>query len=254
MDSPNRTLPDADAQPGPLTPAQPNPSPPPSDALESLLRLVIGAAALGTDELLKRLREWEAEVLHNPQHAASLPLETPAVRARYALIGLLFLATRGARDAAVGFANYSEQQAGNLYTLLSDFARTPVIGILARPMKVGVDALLRTRDRELERWIRIGRVEERDGRRIAAMGTESLIREVIGVISTNPKLRDSISNLLQQQSLDLTGEIVDDLRQSAKDADDRIEATIWRLLGREPRRNSSPTGSRPPRNRTSNRS
>lgn len=251
MDSPDRTPTTPNAR-EPLAPAQPVESAPETDAVESLLRLVVGAAALGTDELLKRLREWEAEVLYNPYRSAPLPNETPAVRARYALIGLVFLASRAARETAVDFANYSEKQASNAYHLLSGFARTPVIGILARPMKAGVDALLRTRDRELERWIRIGRVEERDGRRIAAMGVEELSRELVDTISKNEKLKTAISNLVQQQSLDLTGEIVDDLRQGAKDADDRLEAAIWRLLGREPQRPGTPSSSPSRRNRTTN--
>lgn len=204
-------------------------------AVETLLRLAIGGAALGVDELLSRAQKWEEQVMFNPHRTAPLPVETPEVRARYALIGLLFLATRTTRDAAVDFANYSDRQASNVYRTLSDFSRTPVLGILATPFKIGVDAVLRTRDRELERWIRIGRLEERDGRRIAALGTEDLVREVVDVISKNPTIKNSISDLVQQQSLDLAGEVVDDVRQSSISADDRIEAFIWRLLGRSPR-------------------
>jgi hypothetical protein len=205
------------------------------DALESLLRLAVGATALGADELLVRVRKWEEQVMYNPQRTALMPAETPAVRARYALIGLLFVATRTARNAAIDFANYSERQADGIYRTLDDFARTPLLGILARPFKAGVDAVLRTRDRELERWIRIGRVEERDGRRVAALGTEELINEIILRISENDKLKASISQLVQQQSLDMTGEVVDDLRQGTIDADNLLESVIWRLLGRKPR-------------------
>lgn len=208
------------------------------DAVESLLRLVVGATSLGADELLARARAWEKEVLYNPHRATHMSDETPGVRARYALIGLVFLAGRAARDATIDFTNYSERQTNSLYHTLSDFARVPVIGILARPMKVGVDALLRTRDRELERWIRIGRIEERDGRRIAALGTEELVKELMQRISENDKIKSSISELVQQQSLDLTGEVVDDLRQGTIDADNRLEQTIWRLLGRGPRQDS----------------
>jgi hypothetical protein len=164
-----------------------------------------------------------------------MPVETPEVRTRYALIGLLFLATRSTRDAAVGFANYSEKQASGVYRALSEFSRTPVLGILASPLKIGVDSVLRTRDRELERWVRIGRIEERDGRRIAALGVEELVKEVVDAISTNDVVKESISELVQQQSLDLTGELVDDLRQGTIQADNEIERLIWRLLGRQPR-------------------
>jgi hypothetical protein len=205
------------------------------DPVEALLRVAVGATALGVDELLIRVRKWEQEVLYNPHRTTTLSPETPEDRARYALIGLLFLATRRTREAAIDFANYSEHQAGNMYRTLSDFARVPVLGILAAPMKAGVDAVLRTRDRELERWIRIGRIEERDGRRIAALGTQELVKEVIDAISRNDVLKESISELVQQQSLDLTGEVVDDLRQGTIDADNRIESIVWRLLGRNPR-------------------
>jgi hypothetical protein len=204
-------------------------------AVETLLRLAVGGTALGVQELLSRAQKWEEQVMYNPHRASSMPVETPEVRTRYALIGLLFLATRSTRDAAVGFANYSERQASSLYRTINDFSRTPLIGLLASPLKVGVDAVLRTRDRELERWIRIGRLEERDGRRIAALGTEELIKEVVDAISKNPTIKNSISDLVQQQSLDLAGEMVDDVRQSSINADDRIEGFIWRLLGRAPR-------------------
>jgi hypothetical protein len=222
------------------TPATPTRLPAPTvsadfDAIETLLRLLVGATSLGADELLARARDWEKDVLYNPHGATRMPDETPGVRARYALIGLVFLAGRAAHTATVDFTNYSERQANAMYHTLSDLSRVPVLGILARPMKVGVDALLRTRDRELERWIRIGRIEERDGRRIAALGTEELVQELILRISENDKLRDSISTLVQQQSLDMTGEAVDSLRQGTMDADARIERVIWKLLGRTPR-------------------
>lgn len=224
------------------------------DALESLLRVAIGATTLGVDELLVRVRAWEEEVLYNPYRITGTPSETPGVRARYALIGLLFLASRVTRTTAVDFANYSERQAGNVYRALDDFARTPVIGILARPFKAGVDAVLNTRDRELERWIRIGRIEERDGRRIATLGTEELAKELLERISQNDKLKEAISELVQQQSIDLTGAVVDDLREGTLDADSRIERTVWRVLGRTPRASGAPTAHRPDPDKTSRNS
>lgn len=58
-------------------------------AAESVLRLLIGSALIGSEELTVRLRAWEKQVLLEGKAVAGQPAPTEAERVRYALIGFL---------------------------------------------------------------------------------------------------------------------------------------------------------------------
>jgi hypothetical protein len=198
------------------------------DDLESVLRLLIGAGVLGGDELLKRLRQWEEHVLYEPQQPGQMPLEDDFTRLRYAVIGLLFDGSKRAVKAANDVVNYSNRQSSAAYRTLDDLSRVPLIGLLASPVKRTVDNATRRRDDEVERLIRIGRVEERDGRKLAAVATDELISELLIRVGNDPE----VSNIIQNQSVDMAGDMLDDFRQGTVKADKKLQGAIQRLLGR----------------------
>jgi hypothetical protein len=198
------------------------------DDLESVLRLLIGAGVLGGDELLRRLRQWEEHVLYEPQQSGQMPLEDEFTRLRYAVIGLLFDGSKRAVKAANDVVNYGNRQSSAAYRTLDDLTRVPLIGLLASPVKRTVDNATRRRDDEVERLIRIGRVEERDGRKLAAVATDELISELLIRVGNDPE----VSNIIQNQSVDMAGDMLDDFRQGTVNADQRLQGAIQRLLGR----------------------
>lgn len=200
------------------------------DDLESVLRLLVGAGVLGADELLKRLRQWEEKVVYEPHPSAQMPLEDEFTRLRYAAIGLLFSASKGALKAANDMVNYSQRRTSAAYRVLDDAARLPLIGLVAAPVKRALDDATRRRDDEVERLIRIGRVEERDGRKLAAVATDELISELLVRVGNDPE----VGNIIQNQSVDMAGDMLDDLRQGTIKADRKLDQTIRRLLGRPP--------------------
>jgi hypothetical protein len=198
------------------------------DDLESVLRVLIGAGVLGGDELLRRLRQWEDKVLHEQQSPGQMPLEDDFTRLRYAVIGLLFDSSKRAVKAASDVVNYSNRQSSAAYRTLDDLSRMPLIGLLATPVRRAVDDVTRRRDNEVERLIRIGRVEERDGRRLAAVATDELISELLARVGNDPQ----VSNIIQNQSVDMAGDMLDDFRQGTVKADKKLHGAIQRLLGR----------------------
>lgn len=198
------------------------------DDLESVLRLLVGYGVLGGDELLKRLHQWEEKVMYEPQPPGQMPLENDFTRLRYALIGLLFDGSKRAVKAANDIVNYSSRQTNVAQRTLDDLSRMPLIGLIASPVKRTVDQATRRRDDEVERLIRIGRVEERDGRKLAAVATDELISELLNRIGNDPE----VSNIIQNQSVDMAGDMVDDFRQGTFKADRKLQGAIQRLLGR----------------------
>lgn len=198
------------------------------DDLESVLRLMVGAGVLGADELLRRLRQWEEKVIYETNQPAQMPLEDDFTRLRYAAIGLLFSASKGAIKLANDTVNYGQRQTNAAYRVLDDASRLPLIGLLAAPLKRTIDDVSRRRDDEVERLIRIGRVEERDGRKLAAVATDELISELLARVGNDPE----VSNIIQNQSVDMAGDMLDDFRQGTIKADKRLDQVIRRLLGR----------------------
>lgn len=198
------------------------------DDLESVLRLMVGAGVLGADELLRRLRQWEEKVIYETNQPAQMPLEDDFTRLRYAAIGLLFSASKGAIKLANETVNYGQRQTNAAYRVLDNATRLPLIGLLAAPLKRTIDDVSRRRDDEVERLIRIGRVEERDGRKLAAVATDELISELLARVGNDPE----VSNIIQNQSVDMAGDMLDDFRQGTIKADKRLDHAIRRMLGR----------------------
>lgn len=199
-----------------------------TEDVESVLRLLVGYGVLGADELLKRLHDWEDKVMYEPAQTSPVPLENDLTRLRYAVIGLLFDGSKRALKAANDVVNYSNRQTSAAYRTLDDVSRLPLIGLLAAPVKRTVDNVSRRRDDEVERLIRIGRVEERDGRKLAAVATDELISELLIRVGNDPE----VSNIIQNQSVDMAGDMVDDFRQGTFKADKKLHDTVRKLLGR----------------------
>jgi hypothetical protein len=216
------------------------PAPRGFDAPSALLRLVVGGTVEGATLLIERLRVWEAQAitrLRASEPAVAAPVED---RLRYALIGLLFVLEHQASIRASALIQTTMQQPGELARVLNHLTTVPVVRLLAKPVKQALDSTNHSLEDELERWIRIGRLEERQGRAIARIATSELVDEVLNQLSDNPALTD----LMQQQSVGLAGSVIRDVRQTATSADDRIEQMARRLL-RSPTHNTPPNPGAP---------
>jgi hypothetical protein len=223
---------DPDAAPGHASPLR-------FSVVESALRLVVGSALIGRDELVRRMQVWEQETLSEDRAVAG-QAASDEDRVRYALIGFLFAAQHSTgRRLNQAVNQYQRHNPGReLGKTLDHVARSPLMRPLVRPLRSPLDTLARRWGDDVERWVRIGRIGERDSRSLANKATGELIDDVIGHLAQNR----AVTDLVQQQGVGLAGEVIDTVRQTTATADDVVEGFIWRMLRRPPRASSAAGG------------
>jgi hypothetical protein len=167
---------------------QPSPRPEPVsfDAYRSIVRLLIGLALAGGDDLVGRLREWESA--HPPESielGGEPETESASDLARRALIGMVFEAAETARQVAWGAAGLSVSFAGALWSAFRPVADS----FLFRPLWAPIRAVATRGEARLERYTRTGRDEEQRSRKLAGEVTGLLIEDVVNYVGDNPGVK-----------------------------------------------------------------
>jgi hypothetical protein len=195
------------------------------DALMGLMRLLVGGAMEGVDELFRRLKEHQIELKQN--QAAAITIypddETDLERLRYALIGLLF-ETPQVMARSLSTVGQTTTKATNLITRMI----SPVTNSrLMRPVQNRYDTVAARGEEMLERLVESGWSEEKAGRLLARNASAEVMDELLAYLAEKPEIRQ----LVQQQGVGLAGELVEQIRGRAAAADnlvDRISGTILR--------------------------
>lgn len=213
---------------------------------QAVLRLIVGLTLEGTDELSRRLREWETRITqeHEPPSSSSTGTQSKSLsegeRLYYALIGMSFAARqRVERDMTEWLSSPGRVMQG-LIDLTNDLSENPLLRPLVQPIKEQAEAVSQHVHDEIERWVAIGQAEEQRSRAVARIAVPEVIDEVLEMLADNPELQD----LIQQQSVGLAGEVVDSVREVTVTADSVVEAIARRILGRKPRRQLPPPDNR----------
>lgn len=178
-----------------------------TDLTGTLLRLLVGGAAQGADQVLSRLwpPESEPETTGEPDREDSAGPENPADeelsdesasdRARYALIGLLFeaygVASRGASTAG----RLASTTARFWGSILGPVLRSPIVDPVRRPYEF----LLERGSQELERWAHIGRAEEQRSRELVRRLTMIPVDDIVSYLRDHPEMEELVRR--QAQSL-----------------------------------------------------
>lgn len=193
-------------------------------AVEALTRLLVGGTLEGSDELLRRVRQWEASATASVDATSR---ETRSELLRYALVGMLFETEAWTR---IGL-----RAAGRISGIFARLARTALPPILnatpAWPLVEVGEMLARRGQDEIDRWILLGRDEERRGRALAQRAMVGAVEEALDYAAHNPEVRA----LVAQQGASLAGTAVDAARGRAVSADTRAERVARRLLRRPAR-------------------
>ncbi len=242
--------------------AQPNP-------LRSLTRLMLGGALIGMDELQRQLQQWEHAVdrLYSsrtatqsksqtptatdvpaaspavtsrskpampdtgvPSAPPSAALETsdPATYLRHALIGLLF-DTEGHIETWLAALTRLDQALGALVVpLLQPLQTSPVLA----PARAEFEKLVTRGAAEVDRWIELGREEERRSRLLTKTAGRMTFETSIHQVAINPE----VQALVQQQGIGLANEVVKEVRERAVSADtlvERLARSMFKLAPRE---------------------
>lgn len=187
------------------------------DNLLTLMRLVVGGTLEGTDEIMRRLKEHQAEVKRS--QVVNLPIystaESDAERLRHALVGLLFEAPE------VVARNLSKMQADTQRATerVSKLTRPITNSWFARPFKRQIEKVSARGEAFVDRLAHIGRIEAQNGRLLARATTAEALDEILGYLAEKPEIRQ----LVQQQGLSLTEEVVNALRKRTAEADNLID-------------------------------
>lgn len=222
-----------------------------SNNVEMLTRLALGLGLEGVDELLVKLKQWEAEIADGTDIAVGSADETPRDKLRYFLIGAMFESQRRTRKRL----SRATAVAGRVY------------GVMRENWWVQAgESLLADRFDSINRLILEGRLQEQNARRLSRRMTGGTIDEILQYLTDNEHVdrlvnsqvdqlqenphvhnlsKDIVENfvenpetirkLVSDQSIGLTSELAEEVRERAVTLDMLGESVIRRLLRRPPR-------------------
>lgn len=202
---------------------------PDAPLVRALSGLLIGTATEGSDQFLRRVKEWQDRTDRRGNEIYSeSPDETDAERLRYALIGLLVQAP----GAAMGALDTAIELSDSAYRLVTGLLHPVTSSRTMRPVQRRYDELAARGQVIAERWIDAGRREEQRGRALVRQAafdeTDEVMDEVIGKLAQDPAVRD----LVTQQGLGMADELMGQMRERSATADIRWERRIRRIIRR----------------------
>jgi hypothetical protein len=235
------------------------------DAYRSVVRLLIGLALVGGDEVVGRLREWEAA--HPAGQAGQTEAEVDGDTVRRVLVGMAFETAEMVRQVVWGAAGRSASVAGAMWSAFRPITNS----FLFRPLWMPVRSIAARSDARRERYAQVGRSEEQRSRKLAGDVTGLLIEDIVRYVADNPGVMalidtqvaalatrtetldplvrevgdryiaylnehpEDVQNLVQGQAVGMANEVRDDVRTIAVTGDTFLETLARALLRRTPR-------------------
>jgi hypothetical protein len=197
-------------------------------ASDSLLRLVVGGALIGSDELRRRLQAWEQEIADQAiEPSAADDIENRTQYIRTAFIGFLFSTKWQMEGAAPRLLRAADVLLKRSFRPL----RSLVGNSAGRRVQSRIDDLEQRGEDRVAQWLAIGLSQEPHARILARNALDEVVDDVIAQLAENPELEA----LVQQQSVGLASEIVDGVRTQTVTADTMVERSVRKILGRPAR-------------------
>lgn len=215
--------------------------------LTLLTRLVIGGALAGYDGLIKRASH-SANLIDKKEQSHLIPSNTAdkftsiervddgdqesgSDHIRYALIGMVF----DSQEVLSRGADSIDKISRRAVSVIDRFTG-PVYGSrIFSPIRSRVDKLAQRGQLEVDRWIEIGRIEEKRSRELTYTALTEQVDNSIQYLTSNTEVQE----LVQSQSVGLIGEIVEETRERTLSADYYLEAWARTIL-RRPMRSELP--------------
>lgn len=205
--------------------------------LRMLMRMALGGAIIGREELKRRFQEGQS-VSHVPGAELNkvTPIESEADRARYAAIGAAAKSSDAVRRQASTLGRVANRTFGRLSRPLQPVTDSRLLGPLRRRYQRYVDH----GDKVVSEWIAAGRKEEYLSRQLAQGTTIEAIEETLDYLAESPEMDE----LIQTQTGDLVGDIFEDVQESASSTTLILTDWFTRSILRK-RRNRPLTGVKP---------
>jgi hypothetical protein len=159
-----------------------------------MMRLALGSAVIGREQLQRRFQEKQSETYVS---AATLnqetPIESEADRARYAAIGAMAKSSDALRRRTAALGRVSNRVFGRLTRTFDPLTNSRLLSPLRRQYQRYSDH----GDRLVSEWVAAGRREEYLSRQLAQDITIEVIEETLDYLPESPKLDE-----LVQQRID----------------------------------------------------
>jgi hypothetical protein len=214
-----------------------------TDRMRTVLRLMVGGALIGWDELLTHLEQWEEEVSvpQTPRQteagtivfvepgSRTSPTLTESQELRYMLLGLLFESESRLHQRGSALLKFAGQTTDAFFSPMLRWAdRSKRL----RPVRSRFDDLVKRGEAVTDRWIQRGQVEESYSRRLVITATQDTFDSSMEQLGQAPELQ----NLVKMQSAGLSQEVLDEVRSRTVSGDLVAEGLVRRVLRRTPRR------------------
>lgn len=218
------------------------------DPMQSLVRLIFGGVTSSPINLRGQLEQWETqteEVLEERRAEAEQPhalattgddhahaikpytaprgSESESDQARLMLVGLLVETQTRIQQAFPRNA----QPPAFVTAMLREYETNPAL----HGLREQVDTLAARGERELHRLMEVGRAEEEHSQVLFQTAIRTTTQSTIHEITSNTEVRE----LVQQQSMGVATEIVEEIREHGISLDNFIERNVRRLLRLRPR-------------------
>ena len=203
-------------------------SDPEFDKLQAFTRFVVGGALEGMDEFSQRLELWEAYIRNEmPEITSDLSEASERDLIRYGLIGFIFESEETGRRILKSLLKVPGGVVRTAVRPTKSVANSRFTG----PLRRRLDRMADRGEGQLMRWVERGHAEEPLSRNIARLGIQEITDEFINQLAQN----EEVKTLVQDQSMGLATEAVDQVRERTFSADTLVERIARAVTRRSPR-------------------
>jgi hypothetical protein len=218
--------------------------PPRGGRLGTLARLSLGTALLAVEALSTGLQQVELESAQTapeerPIESVLIPAEEwdTALRhdlkspPRQVLLGFALDTQSRLSRTARGILRQGDRVVGTV-----DRALNPVLSSRAlSPVRGPFERLVERGQAQVNHWRQLGRAEEARSRALAQGAAEQLIDTTADTVSSDPRTQKIVQVIIQQQSLGMVDEAIEEVRERTVTGDMLLERPVRSILRRRPR-------------------
>ena len=180
--------------------------------LRMLMRMALGGAVIGRNELKNRFQDKQSETnISGVELNSVTPIESEADRARYAVVGAVANSSEALSKSISRISRRSDRSYSRLTRALEPVTESQ----LFKPFRRRYQRYLDHGDKVVSSWVAAGRREEYLGRQLAQETATESIEETLDYLADSPELDE----LMAEQSFDLVDDIIiDNIRDSASNS------------------------------------
>jgi hypothetical protein len=245
MSDPNETVLrviEAQEQPGEVMTIEEKPE---GERLGTLVRLSLGAALLAVEALSSGLRQVEEQEA-SPAVPEERPIESVLIPAEEWDTALRHELESPPRQVALGFALDTRSRLtrtvrailrqGNRVVGTVDRALGPALGSrVLSPARGPFERLVERGQAQVQHWRDLGRAEEARSRTLIQNVAEQAIDTTVDTVSSDPRTKKIVQDIIQQQSLGMADEAIEEVRERTVTGDMLLERPVRSILRRRPR-------------------